>query len=489
MEVAVMNKAFGVTPHGVVIKRLDTILDELHADLSKDWGVNTRLNPKSLLNVQLTAFGDKLAELWEFGEQIYNAMYPYSAEGAALDNAIQFGGITRDEARPAFYPVHAECVEGATIPRGSKIRTNTNPAIDFLAAYDAHVNRNAFNAAKVRVAVVQPGFIYTVALDGSLYSYTSGQADTAAAISAGLAEAIDNDGFGVSVEGSLLVIVSLKANQAHEMVLSGNLTTESVTGIVNYASEADGDIALPNGTITEIVTAVPGLISVVNLLPRVPGRLTETDAEVRRSYADKIFSRSNRMIESIKSAIMGEVPGVRAVAGYQNDKHYQDEYGRWPNCVEMVVDGGNELEVALRIFDKKTDGIQAFGSVEVVVLGDEGEPITIRFNRPEYVYIWYKIAVTHSHTEPLPPNYVEAIQSIVLEEMDKIEPGKPVIPQKMIEHRIYATIPGIGFVQTSTFSAVDPNEQPDEYATGIVQIAPRQRAVTEASRIGVLLDG
>ena len=71
---------YGVTPTGLNIKRLDKIIDELHDDLSEGWKVNTRLNPKSFLNVQLTAFADKIAELWEFGEQVYNSMYPFSAE-------------------------------------------------------------------------------------------------------------------------------------------------------------------------------------------------------------------------------------------------------------------------------------------------------------------------------------------------------------------------------------------------------------------------
>lgn len=67
---------YGITPTGVNIKRLDTIMDELHTDLSEGWGVNTRLNPKSNLNVLITNFSDKLAELWEFGKGIYDAMYP-----------------------------------------------------------------------------------------------------------------------------------------------------------------------------------------------------------------------------------------------------------------------------------------------------------------------------------------------------------------------------------------------------------------------------
>ena len=485
------SSKYGVTPQGVVTKRLDTIIGELHNDLSIGWGVNTQLNPKSLLNVQLTAFADKIAELWEFGDEIYHAMYPFSAEASSLDNAVQFGGIAREEARPTFYPIHAECLDGTTVPRGSMIKTGTNPAINFLASTDTMVTRSSCNRANVIVAVVQPSTIYTVALNGTLYSYTSEEEDTATDILNALAAAIDDLRFSVSVSGTILTIASVDAQATNELVLSGNLTTASVTGIVNYASENNGVVVLPNGTITQIVTSVPGLLSVTNLIPYIAGRLRQDDIGLRQSYADKIFARSNRMIESIRSAILLNVQGVTAVAGYQNDTNVVDEYGRWPHCIEMVVDGGADYEIALQIWDKKADGIQAFGSTEVVVPGDEGEPVTMRFNRPEYVHVWFNIAITRNMNEPLPPNYVEAIQSIVVEEMEKVEPGRPIVPQRLVDNRIYASVPGIAFIETTTFYTTDPNTSPNagQYAAGIIPITPRQRAVTDATRIGVILSG
>ena len=42
-----MGDIYGLTPQGPVIKRLDTIMDEIHDDLTAGWKVNTRLNSKS----------------------------------------------------------------------------------------------------------------------------------------------------------------------------------------------------------------------------------------------------------------------------------------------------------------------------------------------------------------------------------------------------------------------------------------------------------
>lgn len=485
---------YGITPKGVVIKRLDKIIDELHSDLSGGWGVNTRLNPKSYLNVQLTAFADKIAELWEFGEEVYHSMYPFSAEGASLDNAVQYGGISREDARPTYYPIHCECVDGTIIPKGALIKTATNPTVQFRSASESAVTRNSFNIVKVKVAVVQPEAVYTVALNGTLYSYSGGE--TEVEILAGLAATITDKDFAVSVTDNLLLITSLDPDKqipdyqkTSQLVLSGNLTTASVTGIVNFASEVNGEISLPNGTITQIVTTIPGLLSVANNLPYIAGRVIQDDIGLRKSYADKIFARSNRMLESIKSAILLNVQGISSITAYQNDTNIVDADGRSPHCVEIVVDGGSDMDIALQIWDKKTDGIQTFGNTEVIVPGDEGEPITIRFNRPMYVYVWFSVTITMNQMEQLPPNYVDAIQSTIVEEMAKIEAGKPIIPQRLIDSKIYGNVPGIAYIDTKTFYTTDSNQQPEQYLNGMVPITPRQRAVTEKSRIEVILSG
>ena len=58
---------YGLTPQGPNLKRLDTIIDEMHESMSERLGVNTRQNPQSLLNHLLTNVADRIAELWEFG--------------------------------------------------------------------------------------------------------------------------------------------------------------------------------------------------------------------------------------------------------------------------------------------------------------------------------------------------------------------------------------------------------------------------------------
>ena len=94
---------YGLTEQGPNPKRLDVILEEMHDDLTKYTGKNTRQNPQSFLNHYLTNVADAIAELWEFGTAIYHSQYPSSATGASLDNAAQYGGSTRGGATKTYY--------------------------------------------------------------------------------------------------------------------------------------------------------------------------------------------------------------------------------------------------------------------------------------------------------------------------------------------------------------------------------------------------
>lgn len=481
-------KEYGVTPTGFVPKRLDVILDEMHTDLSEGFGVNTRLNPKSYLNVMITNIADKITELWDVAQDCYDSMYPFSAEDISLDNAAQFGGVTREEARPTYYPIHTECVDGTLIPKNTRIKSKTNPSIEFILQNDTLVTRGAFNKARLRV-VVRNNEVYSLAVNSQLFSYTSSPSASAAEILRGLCSAVISDVFTATVAGEILVLEALDIKNPCALTLSGNLTTESVTAIINFASAGNGEIVLPNGSITEIVTAIPGLISVINLNGYIAGRERERDADMRKSYVEKIFARSSRMLESIKSALLLNVQGIVIVEAYENDQDEQDAFGRPPHSIEVIVEGGDDIQIATIIDKYKSGGIQTYGAVETIVPGDEGEPITIRFNRPTSVYVWYRVTVTLNGIERLPTDYVKLITEAVRQYTGEIEIGSPIVP-KRINTAIYKAVAGDFYTaEVEAFVTHDIGATPNRFSSAVIPLSIRERAVTDAARIEVVLSG
>lgn len=470
---------YGLTSNGPNIKRLDVILDEMHESMSNKLKANTRQNPQSLLNHLLTNVADRIAELWEYGSDVYYSQYPTTAEGSSLDNAAQFGGTTREMPAKSYYSILCTGLDGTTVPADTLIATDTNPAINLTLTEDARITRSAFNKAVVVLAAENPTSVLSMALNGELYSANDLQ---------GLADAVTDEAFVVSCEEDKLIVEAVDTASSNTMVLSENLTTETVASVITFATVDYGDIVIPNGVITKIVKTVAGLQAVENVGSYIAGRLTETDVEMRQSYIDKIYSRSSAMLESIKSAILENVQGVLSVAPYENDTNETDSMGRPPHSVEIVVDGGNATEIAQQILNTKAGGISTYGDVETVLHGVYGEDITIRFNRPAYVYVWFQVGVTLSANTNPPTNYADLIKETILECMEEVQAGSDVVPQKFTT-ALYKNVSGIDYFDIRLYATKDPAESVRDYPERSVSITARERAVTSESRIGVVIDG
>ena len=433
---------YGLTPQGPNPKRLDVILEDMHSKMTDRLGVNTRQNPQSLLNHILTNVADEIAELWEFGVDVYHSQYTSSATGASLDYAAQFGGSTREMAAKSYYSILCTGLDGTTIPAGTVIASDTNPATSLMATADATITRSAFNKATVILASPAATTALGVALNGNLYTITP------------------------------------------DPKQSTSEALEALGSIVTFETAEPGDIFIPNGVITKITKAVPGMESVVNVGSYVAGQLAESDVEFRKSYTNKIYNRSSAMLESIKSAILKNVQGVVSVAPYENCTDEVDSAGRWPHSIEVVVEGGDATEIAQQILNTKAGGINTFGSVETTLHGVYGEDIVVRFNRPTYVKVWFKVGVTLSPNTNPPANYVELVKEQILEKMSVLGAGENVIPQKF-----NLQVSGIDYIDVWLFATPNDGDMPTDYTQRSVSISARERAVTDENRIEVVMDG
>lgn len=486
---------YGLTPKGPNIKRLDVIIDQLHDRLSEKFGVNTRQNPESVLNVLITIFSDALAEVWEFGEDNYYAKYPTSAEGVDLDNAVQYGGVVRETAQKSFYPVHCKGKDGTVMTIGTLIASDTNPAVQLELLESKEITRSAFNKVEIKVAAVENNSVYQVIINETVYTFTAVD-DTALSILNGIKSALSNEDFQqkftvtLKEDDEILVIEAVDLSSSNELHMTENLTTETVTTIANFGTVETGDIFLPVGVIKNVVKADAGLLEVCNFSSSyVAGRKQETDTEIRKSYTDKIFHRSNCMTESLESAILANVQGVSSVSAYENYTNFTDEWNRPPHSVEIVVEGGDDMLIAKEILKTKAGGISTYGDVKVKVPGVHGESQTICFNRPQPVYTWYKLTVTQDEEKMLPKNSIEILKSAILKEMNSLKVGGDVVPQHFVSS-LYNVCSGISYVDILLFTTEDETKTPEEsdYRKRSVSITDRQRAVTTDGMIEVVFD-
>lgn len=479
---------YGVTSKGFNIKRMDTIMSEVHADLKEGWGVDTTINDQSFLNSFIKSVASQVADLWELGQDVYYSQYPSTAEGISLDNAMQFGGVTRLEDRRTVYPIACTGADGTNILYGTLIRSTTTPAKDFQCLNLQFISRDNFRKIILGVMEDSEDSVYSIDIDGTTYLYTKGSEDTAEDIIAGLESAISHSGITTSVSEGKLILEAMTAQSSYKATLSDNITVQKVTSNILFESTEYGNITVPNGTITVIVKNVDGLESVTNDITPTAGRLEESDIAARQSYVKRTAIRSQNMIDGIVADIYQNVDGVLSVIGKENYTSVVDADGRPPHCFEIIADGGDASEIAQIIFNRKTPGIRAYGTSSVDIADSYGNIINIGFSRPTYQYVWLKITLTRNYKEVIAPNYAALAKDAVMNNSGVYGLGEKVILQHFLQY-LYKNLTGVEFIEIKGAVTDTPEEIPTEYTLDVIDMLSRQKAQFDAARIEVVLDG
>ena len=475
---------YGLTDNGFVIKRLDTILNEIHEELSDGFGIDTRISKPSFLDVLVTTFAGQIANLWEVAQDSYYAKYPSSATGVHLDNSIQYGGIRREMAARTIYPLHCTGIDGTNVRRHTPVATNTNPETRLYAINDFEISRSKFNSCRLKVVAVENAN-YSITINGSEYIYSNNSNDKAALV-IGIANSLRNSDFNVNVDGDGIIIADKLLGRVSKLVLSSNLTTDYIVTIASFETEKFGKIQLPNDVITKLVDNIAGFTNVRNRLQPIYGREAQTDVELRQAYIAKSALRSNTMVDSVVAEILNTVVGIETVSGFENDTDFVNDRQMPPHSIEFVVEGGEDSEIASAILRKKAGGIQTYGSVVVDVPGKYGDSIPIKFNRPTYIYVWLKI-VLHCKRSSLPDNYKKMVSSLIVENNKKISTGKSLLIQTLIES-LYEAIPGLTYVDIQSAYRDNLSQTPTNFVAKNVLVNSRQKIILSEDRIEVSCD-
>lgn len=481
---------YGVTEKGFILKRMDTILEEIHTDLTEGFGINTRSREPSFLQVLVTTFAGQIADLWETAQNSYYAKYPATATGLNLDHAVQYGGIRRAANQRTCYPLHCTGNDGTSVKANTMVVSNTMPEIRLYAAEEFLITRENFNQICVKVAAVENG-IYSMILNGTQYSYVNSSAEaTELEILEGLQSVFTNVEYFVKVEEEEKVFILQDTIKSREnvLVLSDNLTTSRVTTVANFLTKEYGKIKLPFGVITKIGTYVTGFTAVTNLLEPTYGRLAETDIELRQSYLAKSALRSNTMLDSIIAELLNYIPGIETASGYENETDETDERGLPPHSIELIVEGGKESEIASVILRRKAAGIQTYGSILVAVPGNYGDAIPIRFNRPEYLYTWIKV-ILYGEKEKLPLNYVALTTQAILKTGSTMRAGTNFLTQ-LFHEEIYKRVAGVTYIEIKTAYSTEHSYVPEkqDYQIRNILVTSRQKILLDETRIEVTWD-
>ena len=153
-----------------------------------------------------------------------------------------------------------------------------------------------------------------------------------------------------------------------------------------------GAIASPTGTITEFITIIPGWQNCTNPAPSVPGAPVEDDAELRLRQSVSTSLPAQTPLLAIEAAV-ANLPGVQRYAIYNNDKSAPDSNGIPSHSIAVVVLGGDAVEIATVIAEKKSPGCGTFGTTQEIIIDPAGVPNTINFFFLHEVPVYFAITL------------------------------------------------------------------------------------------------
>ena len=507
-----MSDAYGVLPTGFKRKRLDAIYSEVCEYFKGTIGVDPSEHPQSLFAVINQSYADQLEQLWELAESMYYQLYPGTADGVNLDNDLQLAGFMRKERKRSRYVLACTGDDGTVIPYGSLVKSTTQPERQLQASSIHTISRENFWRIKVRPVLtdISTATEYTLTLHSNIdsgsvgtvvQSYTktiTGCSTYSAAYAAMLAafkEAASKIGLTVTEEDTsdldneggiikLIVVTGLKEDDSFFAELTSNIQVEQVTSNLSYETVDYGDISLPLGTITQIVTGINGFSAVNNAIKYTPGRLAESDSEIRLRYAQGVAIRGSNTIDRICASLLADVDGCDYASGYENYTDKTDADGRPPHSIEIVVRGGDDTEVAETIWNGKAAGIRPYGSHYAYITDSEGSRQYVQFSRIENCTLHLKL-VLEVTTSDLDNNYLEKIQSILTSA--EFSAGVNVKLQEDLIPSVLKSVNGINYIDMTGYLETSDSGQSATYKHGTITVGLRQQPVITNDSIEVTI--
>lgn len=383
----------GLTSEGLVIKRLDEVIDDRISSARNQFGNDAGTSVNDVLGRLLRVQAGSEADAWEVAEAIYNSFNPSFATGAALDRIVAYAGLTRYKSSPSVATLLVSGDYLTSIPSSSSVLSSAT-VYRFSTDTSVFFDTSLVSGFKIQPIVAQEAeYNLTIGLD--VYSYQGQPGDTLESISLELLEQINrSQNFSATLmEDGLIDVVFNDPFVARNSTASPNLTYRKISKTVQARSTVAGAIGQPPNTLDIIGTPILGWDSVTNPTAATVGRLRETDEQLRLRFRDTKELNARGTIDAVFSNLTN-ILGVTDVQVYENSTNAVDVNGLPAKSFSVVIQGGNSLEIAQVLWETKPAGIEVFGNTSVVITDTQGLQHTMAFSRPAYVDLYIELVIS-----------------------------------------------------------------------------------------------
>ena len=460
---------YGLTSAGFTRKRLPIIKTELETAMQSAFGL-IDITAGSVFSQLIGIFAEREALLWERCEELYYAMYPASAEGAALDGVAQMVGIVRLASVKTTVIGALLGVEGTVVLSGTQV-TLAGGTAGFELIADTEITNE--HAIQVTLAPDDATNGDTYEFDVNEVTYSVEYIDATPTLTELVAEIVSDlgtiSGITITNNGESITLTATDYETAFSVNPVSHIDISSLETPANFQALLVGATIVPVGTLTEIATPVSGLTSCTNYVVGVTGRAVESDANLRIRRASSLSVIGSSTVEAIRSRILQGVDDVTAVSVCENTTDAVVD-SRPAHSFEAVVSGGADQDIADMIWAVKPAGIATYGTESAVEVTDsEGNIHDIYFSRPTPVEIYVEIEYTLNAEEDYPVGGDNNMKAGILALGNLSDIGDDVIIQKfftpvyaisgiataVIRIRVGETPGGSGYISNLTIASTE----------------------------------
>ncbi|WP_257824363.1 baseplate J/gp47 family protein [Aggregatibacter actinomycetemcomitans] len=163
-------------------------------------------------------------------------------------------------------------------------------------------------------------------------------------------------------------------------VLNANVQLDSNgSARADFRSEELGAFNLAKNTNLTIETVTLGLNAATTLENAEIGLEEETDQQLRERFFTSRTKNAQNSADAIQSKIAA-LPDVKQVKVLENNTKQRDKNGVEPHSLNVIVDGGEDNQIAQVIYENKGAGVGLQGGTETT-LTINNERRTLRFDR------------------------------------------------------------------------------------------------------------
>jgi len=232
----------------------------------------------------------------------------------------------------------------------------------------------------------------------------------------------------VGVVGTVITnpIVSDGVNQ---WAYSGSFTIPAAGQIdKTFTCITAGAIVALAHAINQIITPVVGWQTCDNAAAATVGNQIETDAVLRIRRALSVALPSITIADGILAYILNLANVVQAKL-YENYTDVVDGNGLPPHSIALIVQGGNDNDIANVLAVKRTEGCDMVGSTTVDITDSQGTITTYKFNRPTQTAI--KIQITGDQRTGWQATTEDLIKDALVTYFTNYSIGKAATPSQL----------------------------------------------------------